>query len=262
MPATFQLKIKTENPIVLNNLESFYLRLYVHGQSSSEIANFLEIDPKLIYKIRSAIAKKYATDNWDVIVCRAFKNGTLKQTDYTNTKVKDYALHYTQIIYTQFNLAVNTKELKVKLKALLLEFYYEVDIALVAQYEDRSEKYKLNAIEMAILIEKFNGASKQAIIQSLNLQDNTYIKYKQNIYRKLGVNNWINAYIRGFEANLFELDKAHDTNMENELQSANFKIAQLRQLKRLKTNEKKLSIYTQLLKCYSAIKFYALIYKN
>ena len=113
---------------------------------------------------------------------------------------------------------------------------------------------KLTKIEIKIVNLMHKGVDQEVIKMKLNLSDKNFHVYTRSIFKKLKVTNWINA----FRITLHNISR--DNMNQNELvnnyilKSVN-NIKRLKKLKTLSRNERKMSLFDELLNLYSVLQF-------
>jgi ferredoxin-fold anticodon binding domain-containing protein len=113
---------------------------------------------------------------------------------------------------------------------------------------------KLTKIEIKIMNLIHKGVDEEVIKMKLNLNDKNFHIYTRSIFTKLKVTNWINA----FRVSLQDINR--DNLNQNELvnkyilKSVN-NIKRLKKLKTLSRNERKMSLFDELLNLYSVLQF-------
>ena len=71
---------RTASP--LNNLQTYYLRLFMHDYSNSQICAFLELSVKRLEDFKEIIMEKFGSRDWSQIISSSFDLGLLKQNNY------------------------------------------------------------------------------------------------------------------------------------------------------------------------------------
>ena len=98
------------------------------------------------------------------------------------------------------------------------------------------------------------GVDQEAIKMKLNLNDKNFHIYTRSVFTKLKVTNWINA----FRVSLQDINR--DNLNQNALVSKYIlksvnNIKRLKKLKTLSRNERKMSLFDELLNLYSVLQF-------
>lgn len=113
---------------------------------------------------------------------------------------------------------------------------------------------KLSKMEIKIVTLMHKGIDQEVVKVKLNLNDKNFHAYTRSIFQKLNVSNWINT----FRVALHEIK--HDNLKQNEminnyiLKSAS-NIKRLKKLKTLSRNERKMSLFNELISLYSVTQF-------
>ena len=112
----------------------------------------------------------------------------------------------------------------------------------------------LTKIENSIVSLMYKGVDDDVITDKLNLGDGNFNIYRSSIFKKLKVTNWINAFSLVFddnnEGNLNKKELA-----DNYIIKSTNNIRRLKKLKTLSRNERKMSLFDELLNLYSSLEF-------
>ena len=113
---------------------------------------------------------------------------------------------------------------------------------------------KLTKIEIKIVNLMHKGVDQNVIKIKLNLNDKNFHMYTRSIFKKLKVTNWINAFrISLHEINRVNLNQNEMVN--NYISKSVNNIKRLKKLKTLSRNERKMSLFDELLNLYSVLQF-------
>ena len=113
---------------------------------------------------------------------------------------------------------------------------------------------KLTKIEIKIVNLMHKGVDQDVIKIKLNLNDTNFHMYTRSIFKKLKVTNWINAFrISLHEINRVNLNQNEMVN--NYISKSVNNIKRLKRLKTLSRNERKMSLFDELLNLYSVLQF-------
>ena len=113
---------------------------------------------------------------------------------------------------------------------------------------------KLTKIEIKIVNLMHKGVDQDVIKIKLNLNDKNFHMYTRSIFKKLKVTNWINAFrISLHEINRVNLNQNEMVN--NYISKSVNNIKRLKKLKTLSRNERKMSLFDELLNLYSVLQF-------
>ncbi|MDO5980783.1 hypothetical protein [Flavivirga spongiicola] len=253
-------KDTSTNNIFLNQLELLYLRLHVHNLNDAEISSFLDIDNKKTTKIKNNIKKKFKTKNWVEIILEAFNVGLLLKKDFVEDIIKEVALKHTENIFDTY---INAKVISnSKLKQDLIEFYVSCENEML-EYRKNKQKFKLVKEEIDFMKYKYEHQCLQTrdILKHLNIKFN-YLKHiDENIFKKLGVSNWFNAFRVAFQLNILDKSTYQFLKIEKELNYTLKKLNEIIMFSGLEPYEKKLMIYSELNELYIAIEYFYL-FKN
>lgn len=256
MPRTFNIqKTHVRNKIIINYLEIFYLRLIVHGLSTAEISEFLELDITKVYTLKSRISTKFQTENWTKIITQAFKQGHLNKLDFIEDIIKQEALKQTQVLFDIY-IKIDKPTLSFQdLKNAILEFYYQAELQMSNMYDNKDANDKLTVKETAFLKLKYKGVPNSEISKRLNITNKELKQIKKDIFKKLSVNNWFNVFKKALQINVLEKSKNHSSNIDLKISDSANRMVRIKKLRRLELNEKKLAIYTEFLELYISIEF-------
>ncbi len=262
MPKTYKIhRVIDRNIIILNHLEIFYLRLYIHNLNTLEISQFLEIDVPKVNRIRASIYKKYKTKNWTKIIAKAFMQNHLMKKDFIDESLKTDILKQTKLVYEK---CIQRNDLDYSIEDLrrdLTRYYIDVEVKLVEEYNRMEDDKKLTENELVIIELKFNGFTNEIICDELGISESRLTQYSGDIYQKLKVTNWFNVYKKCLYYNLLKIDNAAEI-IKIEVHKSASRMFKLKYLTRLEQNEKKLTVYTNLIELYSNIEFGQLLSRD
>lgn len=113
---------------------------------------------------------------------------------------------------------------------------------------------KLTKVEIKIVNLMHKGVDQEVIKMKLHLNDKNLHIYTKSIFKKLKVTNWINAFRISFhEINRDNLNQNESVN--NYISKSINNIKRLKKLKTLSRNERKMSLFDELLNLYSVLQF-------
>ncbi|MFI1770605.1 hypothetical protein [Thalassobellus citreus] len=235
--------------------ELAYLKLFIHNFNDNKIAIFLDIDRKCVYYIKYSIFERFNTRDWNEIICKAFEMGIVKKEDFFPDVIKRVSLVYTEIIFKE---QVLKKTLKTKLiEKFLLEFYKccENELNKESLKDLNSE---LTSEEVDILRHQFIGIYNE---ENIILSDMFFFRnIEKNIFFKLNVNNWFNAFRVAFQLNILDKKQYHFININNDITKVAKKIVCINELKG--NSDKKYMIYYLLNTLYVNIEFHFLLKRD
>ena len=247
-----------QKDIVLHSDELLYLRLYVHGLNNKQISNFLEINSSEAYLIRARLKLKYGANNWLAIICRAFEHNHLKKIDFVDDAVKNQATLRTEIIFNHYIKRTGNYSNAI-LKQKILEYYYLCENIL---RKKPNLKNKVTELEIKFIegLPYNSGLSDPEILNKLNFKNPKELSiFKRTIFKKFNTENWVTVYKISLRENLIcGATNYYNKIVDQEVEECTNKIAAIRNL-RLQSYEKKLAIYTELLRFYTNVEFNCLL---
>ncbi len=259
MVNTYKIKESfVPNGIMLRPSELMYLRLFVHDFCSSEKCEFLDIDLKRNYHIRSNLYKKFGSKSWMEIVCKAFKIGVLKKEDYIDDVVKRISLEYTRLFFGRYR----EKDLLVKeeIEGFILEYVRYCDDEL---FREKLSKVKpeLTKVEVDYIKYKYQNLKTPDILRKLSVNVKKLKDFEQSIFYELGASNWFNVFRKAFQLKILERRDYWSIAVDKGI---NKTIEELYRINKSTINqyEKEANIYSLLNKTYGAIEFYYLLNKE
>lgn len=238
----------TKHNLVLDSNNLFYLKLTLHGYTLFEIADFLEIELKDVFELRSCIEKKFNCSCWYNIFLKAFEYGILNQIDYVDDFIKKRALIYSEEIYLKLTSNyVNSKHVQYKIKQFLSSCDKKID--------EETNKEILTPTQIRYIKYRFRGVLNQSIKDKLKLTSFDLNMLQVNIFKNLKVNNWYNAINKAFLFNILNRKEYLTVNIDKEVIELASKIISLKLIQTISEKEKTLIIYHDLLNLFLWIEF-------
>ena len=253
------IKRTSKGKIVLNHLELFYLRLYIHGFSDKEISLFLEIDKKVVYAVKRQLQKKYNTKIWEAIIKKAFHSGVLKKSDFIHQIIKEEALICAKYIFDDHIKTGKTKI--VSLKLLIQEYYHSCERRFYEVYMSKRQKDKLTNLELSFINLTFKNLDEDIIAYELNVFISSLNTIKEAVFVKMKVSNWFNAFKYAYQFGLLDKEPMN-VSSKTYINIYARKIKLTFDRKSLGEHEKRLMVYDQLLDLYASIEFEVLLNKR
>jgi len=248
-------QIREVEGFFLNHTEIFYLRLYTHGLSDHEIARFLNLTMKDIYNLRYGLRLKCKTKNFVQIIKSAFKADILKNLDYVDSEIKEIAVKYTSDLYLGYIKKGNQRLLRSYLKEFMdgIQKHF-TEVGFVVNGISEQEKTLINHM--------YSFENNESILESMGINQEKYRSLKRNIFKKLSVNNWFNAYKKLVLSHSKFVNKERTVTFNHYLESCEEKISRLKYVSKLRTAEIELSIYDELLKLYANLEQQSLFHDS
>ncbi|GAA4936086.1 hypothetical protein GCM10023314_05540 [Algibacter agarivorans] len=235
-------------PQSISNVEVYFLRLTLHGQSVNEIAEFLDVDLENLYEIEKGLFIKFYTSNWYDLVLKGFQLNLLKPEDFVNNMVRNTANLFSCEINNLLNsegsdhISINT------IKASCLNY-------LANCYRDLkgNNTARFSKIEIEFLKFKFNGNETDNLSIKFELDEKSIEKLKKHLFEKLGVQDWFNCYKKVFEFDILQWQDYLDIDIDVLAIELSAKLITIQTFKHVSLKERQLFIYHDLLKFYHTI---------
>ncbi len=235
-------------PQSISNVEIYFLRLTLHGQTSNEIAEFLDVDLERLYDIERGLLIKCDTSNWYNLVLKGFKLNLLKPEDFVNNTVQNAA----SLISCEISNLLDSKDSEYisvnTIKDCCLNYLTHCYTKLK---ESNSVRFSKNEIEFLKL--KFDGHGIDNLTKMLKLDDESIEKLKEQLFEKLGVLDWFNCYKKVFEYDIIQKQDYLDSELEVLATELSTKLITMQTFEHGSPKDRELYIYHNLLKFYHTI---------
>lgn len=233
--------------VSLNSDEVYIVRLVLHGLTTNQIIDFLDISIDHYLNYINSIKTKLNCDTWFKSVIKCFDLGILKHEDFIDDLVKANALRYSEKL-----LDINIIQ-KQSLETITLTVVSFLEAANTALFKLNEEKFSIDEINYLKL--KFGGMCNVKISKNFNFSNQQMIGFQEALFLKLAVNDWYNAFKKAFQLQIIQLDSKGITNQYKEAQNSAAYILAIFYSKSLSEKEKQLMCYNELLKAYALIEF-------
>ena len=116
--------------------------------------------------------------------------------------------------------------------------------------------------EKTLINHMYSFENNESILESMGINQEKYRSLKRNIFKKLSVNNWFNAYKKLVLSHSKFVNKERTATLNHYLESCEEKISRLKYVSRVRTAEIELSIYDELLKLYANLEQQSLFHDS
>lgn len=255
----FNLNLSTmeaENNIKeLSPKEEFFIKLLAHNCSDYEMENFLDTNKNQRQLIFMQLKSKLHTTGCYDTIKKAFSIGLLKEYDFIHEVVKKEIIETTaKIEFYHKTLELDEDLLKKMINTMLeksrdnLKSYYltTIDLSQISQTE-------IDYLKML-----FEGQNKMTTAKELKLSiHQAFYELKNQLFQKLNVNSYYNAFKKAFELELFN-DSKEAYSKRVEIKATVNKIMNSKESLQYESKFYNEQIYRLLVDCYCKIKYKSL----
>lgn len=192
-------EIRSENDcnVNLQKNEIYFLRLLLLNKSDLEIMEFLNVNTKEFYQIKSELKVKFKTRNWTFLLNEALQTKYLKKQDFLHSIVKNEAIKHAEDIILLLNdlkLPITySMELTRFLSKKFIKYYYLCQLKIRKTYYSENREVKLTEFELEYLSLKIDhDFTSEDLKNKFKLNTKGLRILERSIFKKLEVSCWFN----------------------------------------------------------------------